>query len=195
LHAARAGVGWVSALPAAARRRRLKILGGIGDGRFPSPLGITPIRVFPSIDGKPRWLPCEPEQELNRLQALPGPKQPRRLRILIIDDNVDAARTLGALCEHFGHEVDFAYDGPSGLEAARRLRPDLIFADIVLPGLDGHELARQLRQDPLFRDVVMIAISGFAGEEDRQRSRESGFDDYLVKPADPAFIESLLRRP
>jgi len=100
---------------------------------------------------------------------------------------------LGAVCEQFGHEVDLAYDGPSGLEAARRLRPDVVFADLVLPGLDGHELARQLRQDPAFRNVVMIAVTGLAGDEDRERSREAGYDHHLVKPVDPAFLKSLLR--
>ena len=118
---------------------------------------------------------------------------PRKLCILIVDDNIDAAQSLGALCEHFGHEVDFAYDGTSGLEAARRLRPDIVFADLVLPGIDGYELARQLRLESPLRDLVLIAVSGFGSDEDRQRSREAGFDHHLVKPADPAFIQSLLR--
>jgi len=119
---------------------------------------------------------------------------PRRLCILVVDDNVDAAHMLGALCEQFGHDVDFAYDGRSGLEAGRRLRPDIVFADLVLPGIDGYELARQLRADAPLRDLVLIAVSGLASDEDRQRSRAAGFDHHLVKPADPAFIESLLRR-
>jgi CheY-like chemotaxis protein len=123
---------------------------------------------------------------------MPSALQNRPLRILVIDDNVDAARTLAALCKHLGHEVDLAHDGPSGLEAARRLRPDIVFADLVLPGFDGHELARQLRQEPAFREVVMIAVSGFGSDEDRQRSREAGFDHHLVKPVDPAFLNSLL---
>lgn len=124
------------------------------------------------------------------------PKQlpPRRLCILVVDDNVDAAQTLGALCERFGHDVDLAYDGASGLEAARRLQPDVVFADLVLPKLDGCELARQLRADFPLRDLVLIAVSGFGNDDDRQRSRAAGFDHHLVKPADPAFIESLLRR-
>lgn len=121
-----------------------------------------------------------------------APQQPRRLSILIIDDNVDAAHTLGALCEYMGHEVEFAYDGGAGLDAARRLRPDVVFLDLALPRMDGFEVARQLRADPVLRDALIIAVTGSAQEEARQRVREAGFDHHLVKPADPAFIESLL---
>jgi CheY-like chemotaxis protein len=123
-------------------------------------------------------------------------KRPRspRLRILIVDENVDAARILGVLCEEMGHECKFAYDGVAALEAARRVHPDVILLDVGLPQMDGFEVARQLRADPGFRDVLIIAVTGFGSEEDRKRSLEAGIDYHLVKPADPAFIESLLRR-
>lgn len=121
------------------------------------------------------------------------PESPR-LRILIVDENVDAARILGVLCEEMGHECRFAYDGVAALEAARRLQPDVILLDLGLPRMDGFEVARQLRADPAFRDLLIIAVTGFASEEDRKRSREVGIDHHLVKPAEPAFIESLLRR-
>jgi CheY-like chemotaxis protein len=124
---------------------------------------------------------------------LARPESPR-LRILIVDENVDAARILGVLCGEMGHECTFAYDGVAALEAARRLQPDVILLDLGLPRMDGFEVARQLRTDPAFRDVLIIAVTGFASEEDRKRSREVGIDHHLVKPADPAFIESLLRR-
>jgi DNA-binding response OmpR family regulator len=116
------------------------------------------------------------------------------LRILIVDENVDAARSLGMLCQQMGHDCKYAYDGRAALDAARRLRPDVILLDIGLPGIDGFEVARQLRAEADFRDVLIIAVTGFASDEDRNRSREVGIDHYLVKPADPAFIESLLRR-
>jgi CheY-like chemotaxis protein len=121
------------------------------------------------------------------------PESPR-LRILIVDENVDAARILGVLCDEMGHECKFAYDGLAALEAARRLRPDVILLDLGLPGVDGFEVARQLRADPAFRDVLIIAVTGFGSDEDRQRARDVGIDYHLVKPADPVFIESLLRR-
>ena len=113
---------------------------------------------------------------------------------MIVDENVDAARILGVLCEEMGHECKFAYDGVAALEAARRLHPDVILLDVGLPQMDGFEVARQLRADPGFRDVLIIAVTGFGSEEDRKRSLEAGIDYHLVKPADPAFIESLLRR-
>ena len=121
------------------------------------------------------------------------PPQPTRLCVLIVDDNVDAAHTLGMLCEHLGHDVDLAHDGVAGLDAARRLRPDVIFLDLALPGIDGHEIARRLRDDSSLRARI-IAVTGSAGEEERQRAHEAGFDHYLVKPVDAAFIMSLLRR-
>ena len=126
--------------------------------------------------------------------ALAHPPQHTRLCILIVDDNVDAAHMLGMLCEEFGHDVDGAHDGVAGLDAARRLRPDVIFLDLALPGMDGLEVARRLRQDPSLRDARIIAVTGSAGEEERQRAHDAGFDQYLVKPVDGAFIKSLLRR-
>jgi CheY-like chemotaxis protein len=124
---------------------------------------------------------------------LARPQSPR-LRILIVDENLDAARILGVLCGEMGHDCKFAYDGIAALEAARHFRPDVILLDLGLPGMDGVEVARRLRADPAFRDVLIIAVTGFAGEAERQRAHEAGFDHYLVKPADPVFIESLLRR-
>jgi CheY-like chemotaxis protein len=119
--------------------------------------------------------------------------QHTRLCILIVDDNMDAAHMLGILCEHLGHDVDLAHDGVAGLDAARRLRPDVIFLDLALPGMDGFEMVRRLRQDPSLRDTRVIAVTGSAGEEERQRAHDVGFDQYLVKPVDAAFINSLLR--
>jgi len=125
---------------------------------------------------------------------LPRSPQSSRLCVLIVDDNVDAAQTLGAMCEHMGHEVDLAYDGVAGLDAARRLTPDVVFLDLALPRMDGIEVVRQLRADPRLRDALIVALTGSGREEDRERVRQAGADHYLVKPADPAFIESLLRR-
>jgi CheY-like chemotaxis protein len=102
---------------------------------------------------------------------------------LIVDDNVDAAHTLGMLCKQLAHGVDFAYDRVAGMDAARRLRPDVVFLDLALRHMDGFEVAR-----------LIVAVTGSAGEEERERARETGFDHHLVKPADPAFVESLLRR-
>lgn len=115
-------------------------------------------------------------------------------RILIVEENRDAAVTLGMLCEQMGHECAFAYDGAVAVDIARQFHPDVVLLDIGLPGMDGFEVARHLRLDPSMRDTLIIAITGLAREEHRKLALEVGIDHYLVKPADPRFLESLLRR-
>jgi CheY-like chemotaxis protein len=115
-------------------------------------------------------------------------------RILIVEENRDAALTVGMLCEEMGHHCSFAHDGVAAIEMARRLHPDVVLLDIGLPRLDGFEVARQLRADPSLRGVLIIAVTGSAREEDRTRALQLGIDHYLVKPADPRYLESLLRR-
>lgn len=121
----------------------------------------------------------------------PGLARGRR-RVLIVDDNVDAAESLAILLRLAGHEVRTAYDGPTGLEIAQSFQPDLILSDIGLPGMTGYEIARRLRARPEFRNTVLSAMSGWGQEEDRRRSREAGFDYHFVKPVDPADLERLL---
>jgi PAS domain S-box-containing protein len=104
-------------------------------------------------------------------------------RILVVDDNRDAADTLSALLMIAGHEVHTAYDGVQGVESALRLQPDVVFMDIGMPRLNGYEAARQLRQDARTRDILLVAVTGYGQEADRQRAREAGFDEHLVKPA------------
>lgn len=115
------------------------------------------------------------------------------LRVLVVDDNVDAAQSLAALLECHGAQARIAHDGPQAVEAARTLDPHLVFLDIVLPGMDGYETLRRLRQVDDFRAHV-VALTGFASETDRQRSSDAGFDAHLVKPLAPEAVESLLAR-
>jgi CheY-like chemotaxis protein len=115
-----------------------------------------------------------------------------RLRVLVVDENIDAAHSLAAVLKQMGHQVEVSYDGLAGLEAARRLQPAVIFLDLALPGMEGYEVASQLRRDPAFKDAVIIAVTGSAGDEARRRTREAGFDHHLVKPVDPEFLKSLL---
>jgi two-component system CheB/CheR fusion protein len=125
-----------------------------------------------------------------------GARRIHKRRILVVDENRDAAAMLGMILKHMGgHHVDFAYDGISGLEAAHRLRPDIIFLDLAMPGMEGYEVASQLRRDPQFKDVLIIAVTGSGHDEARERTREAGFDHHLLKPVDPAFIASLLGVP
>jgi CheY-like chemotaxis protein len=114
------------------------------------------------------------------------------LRVLVVEDNRDAAETLGDLLELFGHEVAIAYSGNAALPAARQFRPDVVMCDLGLPGIDGYEVASALRQDPTTSSVHLIALTGYGQEEDQRRTHEAGFDRHLTKPVDPAAIERLL---
>lgn len=105
------------------------------------------------------------------------------LRVLVVDDNVDAVTTLAMLVQAAGHDVRKAYHGSAVLEAALDYRPNLVLLDIGLPGLTGYEVAQLLRQRPALKNTVLVAMTGYGQESDLQRSREAGFDYHLVKPA------------
>jgi two-component system CheB/CheR fusion protein len=118
--------------------------------------------------------------------------QPRRRRLMVIDDNRDAAESMSMLLELWGHEVVCAYDGRSALEAAAKYHPDAVFLDIGLPGMDGYEIAERLRELPESSHAVLIAITGYGQDEDRRRSRDAGIDHHLVKPVAPETLHTLL---
>lgn len=123
-----------------------------------------------------------------RSSELPG--KPIQRNVLVVDDNEDAADALATLLRKGGHRVQVAYDGFGALELVRKDRPDLVLLDIVLPGMPGTEVAKEIRR--LMGDSVqIIALTGFAGEEDRRRSIAAGFDHHVVKPVDSAFLDSL----
>jgi signal transduction histidine kinase len=124
----------------------------------------------------------------------PLPRASRRLRVLVVDDNKDAAETLGLLLETLGHEVHVAHDSASALEAAKGGAFDAYVLDIGLPGMDGFVLARQLRAEGSGVAATFIALTGYGGSDDRHRGQEAGFDHYLVKPADAAELATLLQR-
>ena len=113
-------------------------------------------------------------------------------RILVVDDNADAADSLAMLLRFEGHEVKTAYSGPEALEAVRRMRPQAVFLDIGLPQMDGYEIARRLRVDPAAGRVHLIAVTGYGQEHDRERGREAGFSAHLVKPADIEAVKQIL---
>ena len=122
----------------------------------------------------------------------PVQQRGKSCRVLVVDDNVDAAQSVAMLLDMSGHQCRMAHDGPSGLEAALAWQPDVVLLDIGLPGLNGFEVARQIRQQPLLKNVVLVALTGYGLEADRQRSRDAGFDHHLVKPADFDEIEKIL---
>jgi PAS domain S-box-containing protein len=137
-------------------------------------------------------LPVQPEPAA--ITAMPeGPgRAGKKLRILVVEDNRDAADSLKVLLELYGYDVAVAYTGPAGVKAAKGWTPDVVLCDIGLPGLDGYGVVRELRRDPATARARMIAVTGYGSESDRERSQEAGFDAHLTKPADPATLQELL---
>ncbi len=123
--------------------------------------------------------------------------QPKRdkLRVVVIEDNRDAADSLCMLLRLMGHEVRAAYNGPDGVAAAVEFAPDAVISDIGLPGLDGFGVARQLRLNPVTARVYLLALTGYSSDEDRRLSVQAGFDRYLTKPVAPEILLELLAAP
>jgi len=116
------------------------------------------------------------------------------LRVLVVEDNVDAADSLSLLLRLYGHEVQVARTGPTALEMASASRPDLVLLDIGLPGMDGYQVAKHLREKPEFKDVMLCALTGFTpSEADRHRQQKTGFNHYYVKPLDMAKLLELFK--
>lgn len=119
----------------------------------------------------------------------------RRRRILVVDDNQDGAISLAMLLEAIGHQVATAFNGLEALKVASRIRPDVVLLDIGIPGLNGYEVARRIREEPWGKATVLIAITGWGQLEDRERSKDVGFDDHFVKPLDFTRLKRLLAEP
>jgi CheY-like chemotaxis protein len=139
-------------------------------------------------------LSADDVEHLARLAAAPPKPAPRAIvqkRILVVDDNVDAAESLGTLLRAMGHEVFVAHDGQTALDLLGKARPDIALLDITMPGMSGYELARRVRARA-GSALRIVALSGFGLPEDRARALEAGFDQHMVKPVDPAFLRSLL---
>lgn len=127
----------------------------------------------------------------NAEQTEPTPHQPGRLRVLVVDDNRDAAESLALLLHE--HEVQCAFDGEAALSIAQAFHPDVVILDIGLPGISGHDLARRLRALPATARAVLVALSGFGAPEDVARSREAGCEQHFVKPVNPETLINFLR--
>jgi CheY-like chemotaxis protein len=118
---------------------------------------------------------------------------PAGSKILVVDDSLDSAETLGELLKIWGHDVRLAHDGPGAVAAAREYRPDVILLDIGLPGMDGFAVAAQLRKEGL-AGRMLIALTGYGEQQDRDKAQKAGFDHHLVKPVDPDNLQKLLAR-
>ncbi len=113
-------------------------------------------------------------------------------RVLVVDDNRDAADSLGTLLTFLGADVQVVYDGPSALEAVKTYRPAVVLLDLGMPGMDGYEVARRIHEQAEFRDISLIALTGWSQEQNRRDSKMAGFDHHLIKPADVNALQALL---
>ncbi len=122
-------------------------------------------------------------------------ESPPRRRVLVVDDNVDAAATLAQLVELLGHDTAVAYDGLQAIEAARAAPFDIVLLDLGMPHLDGIETAKRLRTTPGGAHLFIAAVTGWGQDADRERTRRAGFDLHLVKPVPVDVLTELLERP
>jgi PAS domain S-box-containing protein len=136
-------------------------------------------------------LPEEPASAQPAEESSDGSGPGERIRVLVVDDNVDAAESIAMLLSLEGHEVRSVHAAHEALEAAEAFRPHLVLLDIGLPGMDGYEVARRLRSQHIER-MRIVAITGYGQPSDRDRTREAGFDQHLVKPIDPEMLHALL---
>jgi CheY-like chemotaxis protein len=113
-------------------------------------------------------------------------------RVLVVDDNHDAAESMRMLLQVLGHETRAAYDGNDAVAIAAEYRPDVVFLDLGMPGMDGYQLARALRVLPGFENVTLVALTGFGSEEHRRKTIEAGIDRHLVKPVELAALQRAL---
>jgi PAS domain S-box-containing protein len=122
----------------------------------------------------------------------PQPQADRSFRVLVVDDNTDAAESLATLLEMIGHTTKVANDGPQALQVAPEFKPEVVFLDIGMPGMNGYEVAAKLRQIAEVKSGVLVALTGWGADSDRERSRAAGFDHHLTKPAELDAVEGLL---
>jgi CheY-like chemotaxis protein len=131
------------------------------------------------------------EQDAN-VEALPGVEH--GLRVLVVDDNSDAAELLADALRALGHDLRVAFDGPGALRAATEFEPDVALLDLGLPAMDGYEVARSLRSLPQTQNIELVAVTGYGQEADRRRTQEAGFGEHMVKPVDLDRLRDWLAR-
>jgi PAS domain S-box-containing protein len=137
----------------------------------------------------------EPSVPATRTVLEPGQHVGRSLRVMVVEDNVDAADSLSMLLRLYGHQVQVARTGPSALEIAPAFRPEVVLLDIGLPGMDGYQVAKELRERTESRGILLCALTGFTpSEADRRRQQETGFDHYFVKPVELTKLLELFEK-
>ena len=123
------------------------------------------------------------------------PALPRVLRIVVVEDNLDAVHTTALLLREMGHVVDYAINGYVALDVIRRFRPDYVILDLGLPGMSGFEVCAQIKADPEVRSTPVVAVTAYSDAKFRQQAREAGFDGYYVKPLLPDALRELFGEP
>jgi signal transduction histidine kinase len=137
-------------------------------------------------------LPAAQAPEVQETAAAPAGEPAFRQRILIVDDNVDAAESLGTMLAYSGHDVRVAHGGVEALSAAREFAPNVMILDLGMPQMDGYAVARAVRSDPQFASTRLIALSGYGQPDDRRRTADVGFDEHLVKPVEHDVLNAAL---
>lgn len=163
--------------------RLVELHGGAIEARSDGPGKGSEFIVRVQLVPAPGFSPPEPAED---------PSNPQGMRVLVVDDNIDACTMLANLMRMRGYGVQTAYTGPAALAAASSWRPDVVLLDIGLPGIDGFEVARRLRADAATHDTKLVAVTGYGTQKDLQLGEEAGFDAHLLKPVDLADIEKLL---
>ncbi len=127
-------------------------------------------------------------------QPLPAVASARSLRMLIVDDNIDTVQSAAILQGLHGHQVRTAFTGAAAIALAREFLPEVVLLDIGLPGMDGYEVARKLREIPELDGAFLVAMTGYGTDKDKARSIAAGFDQHMVKPADPELLRVWLEK-
>jgi CheY-like chemotaxis protein len=139
----------------------------------------------------PRATPPAPASRPEELHQQPSTSQP--LRILVVDDTIEVAQTIGWMLEEIGHDYHLVHDGRLALQAAKDYKPDAILLDIGLPGMDGYEVCRAFRKDEIFKAIPIIAQTGWGQNRDKASASAAGFDHHLVKPVRFEELERVLQ--
>jgi PAS domain S-box-containing protein len=136
-----------------------------------------------------------PSEATNKSPEIEAARTLPSRRVLVVDDNIDSAATLGMLLKYLGADVRVVNDGEAALSEVESYQPDVVLLDIGMPGMDGLEVARRIRKHEEFDRITLIALTGWGQEGDRRRTEEAGFDHHLIKPADVAALQALLLSP
>jgi PAS domain S-box-containing protein len=177
-------------------KRLLEMHGGSIEARSDGPgKGSEFIARLPISEGRARQASKADDTKAGEMLPKENPPSPagfKRCRILVADDNRDAAASLSMMLEIMGYETRSAYDGLQALEAADQFRPAVALLDIGMPKTNGYDVARHIRQQPWGKDIVLMAVTGWGQEADKKRTIEAGFDHHLVKPVNPSVLAKLL---